>query len=265
MNDKKVIIVTGASRGIGREAAALFLEKGNIVYCLSRTCCDLEGINSVICDVTDSARLKEAIDGVYQKEKRIDVLVNNAGGGISGSVEKTIIGDARKLFELNFFSYFEAIKYTVPYMRSGKNGKIVNIGSVAGTLHFPFQAFYSATKAAVEALSNSLRGELAPFNIKVTAVLPGDTRTSFTDAREKGFENNDPDYGGRISRSIQKMEEGERSGMPPRKVAQKIYKAACSKNPRPAYIVGLSYNFFVFLNKVLPKRFVQFVINSMYA
>ena len=277
MNEKNVVVITGASKGIGYAAAALFLEKGYVVYGLSRSGCNLEGVKSTICDVTDSARLKEAIDTIFNAEKRIDVLVNNAGGGISGAVEKTVPADARRLFELNFFAYFEAVKYTVPNMRrnvlsleSGRahtrqSCKIINIGSVAGALHVPFQAFYSASKAAVEALSNCLRGELAPFNIKVSTVMPGDTRTAFTDAREKDFDENDADYGGRISRSIKLMEKDERGGMSPKKVARKIYKAARCKNPKPVYTVGFTYSFFVMLNKVLPKRLVQFILNMMYA
>jgi short-subunit dehydrogenase len=265
MDDKKVIIVTGASRGIGYAASALFLEKGYIVYALSRSGCKLEGVNSIICDMTDELSLKKNIDGIFEAEKRIDVLVNNAGIGISGAVEKTVPADARRLFELNFFAQFEAIKYVLPYMRSQKSGKIINIGSVAGVLHVPFQAFYSASKAALEALSNCLRGELTPFGIKITTIMPGDTSTGFTDAREKKFEENDPDYGPRISRSIKQMEEDERKGVHPRKVAKKIFKAVRCKNPKPAYTVGFNYNFFILLNKILPKQFVQFVLNAMYA
>jgi len=265
MIDSKVVIVTGASRGIGRAAAALFQEKGYVVYALSRTVCDIPGVNSVICNITDSKRLKDAIDGIFATEKRIDILINNAGGGISGAVEKTVPADARRLFELNFFAHFEAIQYVIPYMRNGKGGKIINIGSVAGSMHIPFQAFYSATKAAIESLTNCLRGELAPFGIKVTTVMPGDTRTGFTEAREKDFTENDPDYGSRIYRSVTLMEKDEQGGMSPDAVAEKIYKAACSKNPKPAYIVGFKYNFFMLLNKLLPKRFIQFVLNMMYA
>jgi short-subunit dehydrogenase len=136
---------------------------------------------------------------------------------------------------------------------------------VAGALHVPFQAFYSASKAAVEALSNCLRGELAPFGIRITTIMPGDTRTGFTDAREKDFEENDPDYGPRIYRSIKLMEEDERSGMSPKKAAQVLYRALRSKNPKPAYIVGFKYTFFVLLTRVLPKRLVQFIINGIYA
>jgi len=265
MNDKKVIIVTGASRGIGYAAADLFQKRGYIVYALSRSSCDIKGVNSVTCDITNGERLKEAIDGIFQAEKRIDVLVNNAGTGISGAVEKTVTADARKLLEINFFAHFEAIKCVIPYMRSAKSGKIINIGSVAGVLHVPFQAFYSASKAAIEALSNCLRGELEPFGIKVATVMPGDTNTGFTDAREKDFKSDDPDYGSRIYRSIKLMEEDERSGMSPQSAAEVIYKAVHRKNPQPVYTVGFKYNFFILLNKVLPKSLVQFVLNAMYA
>ena len=293
MDNKKVVIVTGASRGIGRATAKLFLEKGCIVYALARSGCDLSGVNSVVCDVTDGTQLKNAIDGIAEAEKHIDILINNAGSGISGAVEKTVPADARRLFELNFFAPFEAIKYTIPYMRGSKGGrginaggrginaggkginaggrgiyaggKIINIGSIAGAMHIPFQTFYSASKAALEALTNSLRGELAPFGIKLTTIMPGDTRTNFTDAREKDFEKEDPDYGRRIYNSIKLMEEDERNGIPPETVAQKIYRAACVKNPKPAYIVGFKYNFFAFLNRALPKRLVQWVLNLMYA
>ena len=142
---------------------------------------------------------------------------------------------------------------------------IINVGSVAGELHVPFQAFYSASKAAVEALSNCLRGELKPFNIKVTAILPGDTQTGFTDARQKNFDDDDADYGSRIKRSIEIMEKDERGGMPPRKTAQVIYKASLRKNPRPLYAAGLKYGVFLLLGRIFPKSFVQAILNMLYA
>jgi len=265
MKDSKIIIITGASRGIGYTTTEFLRDRGYIVYAISRSGCNIEKVNSIICDITDENRLKEVINNIFTAEKRIDVLINNAGGGISGSVEKTSTFDARKLFDLNFFAGFNAIKYVTPFMREQKSGKIINIGSVAGSMHIPFQAFYSATKAAVEALSNCLRGELSPFGIKVTTIMPGDTRTGFTDAREKAYEENDPDYGTRIYNSIKMMEHDEQNGMSPKSVAKLIYKAIRVKNPKPAYVVGFKYNFFMFLNKALPKRFVQFALNSMYA
>ena len=264
MKEKKVVIVTGASRGIGLAASRLFCEKGCTVYALSRSAGDTAGVKSVVCDVTDSAKLKEVIDGIFDAEKRIDILINNAGAGISGAVEKTTLEDVKALFDLNFFAMFEAVKYTAPYMRRQGGGKIINTGSVAGMIHIPFQAFYSATKAAVEALSNCLRGELAPFNIKVATVMPGDTRTNFTDARKKDFEKDDPDYGSRISHSIEIMEKDERGGMPPEKTAKVIYKAASSVSPKPLYTVGFMYKAVLVLDRLLPKRPVQYIINSIY-
>ena len=265
MNDRKVVIITGASRGIGYAAARLFLDNGYVVYAFSRSGCNLKGVNSVVCDITQGAKLKESIDDVFNKEKRIDVLVNNAGGGISGAVEKTGPAEARDLFELNFFAVFEAVKYTVPYMRAAGGGVIINVGSVAGELHVPFQAFYSASKAAVEALSNCLRGELEPFNIRVATILPGDTQTGFTDARQKNFEAGDADYGSRIERSIGIMERDERGGMSPQKTAKVIYKASLRKSPRPLYAVGFKYGFFLLLGRIFPKSFVLWILNSMYA
>jgi len=265
MKDKQVVIITGASKGIGAAAARLFSEKGYTVYALSRNAGDCSNVKYLKCDVTDSVKLKKTIDDIFQTEKRIDILVNNAGGGISGSAEKTDTTDAKRLFDLNFFALFEAAKYTVPHMRACGGGKIINIGSVAGAMHVPFQAFYSASKAAVEALSNCLRGELEPFNIRVTTIMPGDTSTNFTDAREKKYEKDDPDYGLRISRSIEMMEKDERGGMPPLAVAKVIYKACCSKNPKPNYAVGFKYKFFLLLSRLLPKRAVQFILNKLYA
>jgi len=265
MNKNRIIVITGASRGIGLATAKLFIEKGYKVYSISRNNCGITGVNSILCDITDTGKLKEAIENIYNTEKRIDILINNAGGGISGSTEKTDLSDAKRLFDLNFFAAFEVIKYIVPYMRLQKSGKIINVGSVAGTLHIPFQAFYSASKAAIEALSNCLRGELAPFGIKVTTIMPGDTQTGFTDAREKSFEKDDADYGRRIYKSISLMEKDEKNGMPPIKVAKVIYKAAKSKNPKPAYVAGFAYNLLILLNKILPKRLVQFIIGKLYA
>jgi short-subunit dehydrogenase len=263
--EKKVVIITGASKGIGLVTAKVFIEKGYIVYGISRIPCEIQEVHSILCDITNSIMLKDAITKIFEKEQRIDILINNAGFGISGSIEKTELKDVHKLFELNFYAVFETIKYVIPYMRKIGGGKIINIGSAAGSLHIPFQAFYSASKAAVEALSNCLRGELSPFNITVVTILPGDTATNFTDVREKKYEESDPDYGKRIFNSIAMMEKDERNGMSPEIVANVIYKAARKKNPRPLWTVGFQYKVFLFLGKLLPKRIVLFIINQLYA
>jgi short-subunit dehydrogenase len=262
--EKKVAVITGGSSGIGYYTALYLLKRDFNVYVLSRGGVVEAGLNSINCDVTDFARLKEVVDYIVEKEGGIDVFVNNAGFGISGAVEKTPIEDAKKLFELNFFAAFEAIKCVTPYMRAQGGGKIISIGSVAGALHLPFQSFYSASKAALGALSNALRNELKPFKIRLTTILPGDTKTGFTAARKKDFLADDEYYKDRIKKSIGQMEHDESRGVHPDKVAKTIYKAICKKNPKPSYTVGIKYKLFMLADKLLPKRLVQYIIGKIY-
>ena len=121
---------------------------------------------------------------------------------------------------------------------------------------------YSVTKAGVLAFSNGLRNELRPLDIKVTSILPGDTKTGFTASREKSVDNGR--YGDHISKSVSKMEKDESSGVPAYKVAKKIYKVSKKKNPNTYYAVGLSYRFLVFLSRILPKRLVNWIIFKIY-
>jgi short-subunit dehydrogenase len=263
--EKKIVVITGASKGIGYATVGIFLKNGYIVYGLSRGGCDLHGVHSVACDITDTLLLREAIEDIIAQEGHIDILINNAGAGISGAIEKTSTEEAKWLFNLNFFAPFEAVKTVVPHMRAKGKGKIICVGSVAGALHIPFQAIYSASKAALEALSNALRGELKPFGIKVSTILPGDTYTNFTAARQRNFAEDDINYGLRISRSIKRMEKDERNGMTTEKVAHIIYKVTKKKNPRPIYTAGAKYRLFMFLGKIFPKRWIQSVIDKIYA
>jgi short-subunit dehydrogenase len=261
---KKIAVITGGSSGIGYYTALYLLKKGFSVYALSRSGIIEAGLNSINCDVTDFVRLKEVIDYIAEKEGGIDILINNAGFGISGAAEKTPIEDVKKLFELNFFAAFEAIKCVTPHMRAHGGGKIINTGSVAGVLHLPFQSFYSASKAALGALSNALRNELKPFKIRLATILPGDTKTGFTAARKKDFLAEDEYYKNRIKKSIEQMEHDESRGTHPNKVAKTIYKAIRKKNPKPNYTVGIKYKLFVLADKLLPKRLVQYIIGKIY-
>lgn len=181
MSDKlknKVVVITGASSGIGRAAAELFEERGATVVCLARrTVPDFYCIST---DVADECAVFSAVKEIEERFGRIDILVNNAGMGISGAVEDTSAEDAHAIFEVNFFGAFNMIRAAVPLMRRGGGGTIINVSSAAAELSIPFQSFYSATKAALSSLGEALRNEVRPFNIKVTAVLPGDVKTDFT-------------------------------------------------------------------------------------
>lgn len=256
----KVVLITGASSGIGLATAKLFAREGAVAICLARRC--VTGLECVPADVTDEAAVNAAVERVIKKYGRIDVLVNNAGMGISGAVEDTALADVKGIFDVNFFGALCAIKAVLPAMRA-TGGSIINVSSVAAELSIPFQSFYSATKAALSSLSDALRSEVAPFGIAVTCVLPGDVKTDFTSSRKKNGLNS-PAYGQRVARAVASMERDEEHGMPPEAVARRIVRLACRRRPPATVAVGGKYKLFLLLNRLLPKRLVRFVVGKMY-
>lgn len=256
----KIVVITGASSGIGAAAAELFRREGAVVVCLARR--TVQGIECISTDVADETAVRAAVAHIIEEHGKIDVLVNNAGMGISGAVEDTAIADARALFDVNFFGALNVVKAALPAMRA-EGGSIINVSSVAAELSIPFQSFYSAAKAALSALSDALRNEVAPFGVKVTCVLPGDVHTGFTSSRKKNAENN-PAYGQRVARAVAAMERDEERGMPPEAVARRIVRLACRRHPPVAVAVGGKYKLFLFLNRLLPKRLVRFIVGKMY-
>lgn len=258
---KRIVIITGASAGIGNATAKYFAEKGDKVYSFARR--KAEGFDSVEVDVTNFDAVKRAVDYVVEKEGRIDVVVNNAGYGISGSIEDTPVESMKRLFDVNFFGATYVAQAVIPQMRKQKSGVIINVSSVAAPLSIPFQGFYSASKAALSSLTESLRIEVAPFNIKVTSILPGDVKTDFTAMRKKNEEDN-PVYGERISRSVAQMEKDEQNGMPPIVIAKGVYSLSKKKNPPVYKVGGKKYAILVALSKILPKRLVIFILSKLY-
>lgn len=256
----KVVVITGATSGIGTAAAELFRARGARVVCVARRKSPV--FDSVCADVTDAEQVTRAFGEILEKYGRIDVLVNNAGGGISGSAEDTAPEDAERLFALNFFGALNTVRAVLPHMRSQGGGTIVNISSVAAEFAIPFQSFYSASKAALSSLTAALRNEAAPFGVKVSAVLPGDVKTNFTAARRKFASN--PAYGDHAERAVAAMERDERGGMPPEKVAKAIVAVAQRKNPPVKKTVGFKYKLFVALARILPSRLVSYILGKMY-
>jgi short-subunit dehydrogenase len=259
----ETVVITGASAGIGRAAAELFIQKGCSVYNISRSPSSVEGIRNIQADVSDKNAVADSIKRIFGEEGKIDVLINCAGFGISGAIENA--GErAEKLFAVNFFGAAYAAQAVIPYMRAAENnGIIINIGSVAGKLPIPFQAYYSASKAALSSFTSALKGEVKPFGIRVSSVLPGDVKTEFTARREKS--DDDPSYGGRGKKSVEKMERDEQNGRSPASVAKKIYALSRKKNPPTYTIDGKSYALIVFLSKILPERLIFYIIGKMYA
>lgn len=259
----KTAVITGGSSGIGLATCEVFLEKGFEVYELSRKGKDNGNIKHITCDITDENSVISAFNKIIESSGKIDVLVNNAGFGISGAAEFTTLEQAKKQFEVNFFGTVACTNEAVKYMRQS-GGTIVNVSSLAAPLSIPFQAFYSASKSAVNSLTLAMANELRPFGIKVCAVMPGDVKTGFTAAREKNT-NGDEVYRGVLQKSVSTMEHDEQNGMSPKAIADKIYRLATSKNPKPLSTVGLQYKFLVSLAKILPTRIVNTIIGMIYA
>ena len=260
----KTAIVTGASSGIGRAVAAQLVKNGCQVYGFSRRAFSSEGVTCISCDITDEAVVTAAVDQVISESHRIDILVLCAGMGISGAVEFTDERDSRRQIEINLFGTDRVTRAVLPYMRQQKSGNIVIISSVAAAAAIPFQTWYSVSKAALNTYSLALANEVRPYGIKVCTVMPGDIRTGFTDARIKHHQG-DEAYGGRIDRSVGRMEKDEREGMSPEKAGQKIVRIALKKNPKPYYSIGFSYSLICVLLKILPARFARFMLYHLYA
>lgn len=260
---KQVVVITGASSGIGLCTGKLFADKGYIVYSLSRSCPPDSRLFHIPTDVSSESSVEHAVEEIIRAEGKIDILINNAGFGISGAAETTLLEDAKKQFDVNFFGMFLCVKHVLPYMRAAGKGRIVNVSSVAAVLPVPYQSFYSCAKSAVNAFTLSVANEVKPFGIQMTAVMPGDIKTGFTGARKKNKNSNEA-YREREERAVSKMEKDEQNGMEPKAVANCIYKAALKKHPKPLYTVGFQYKALVTLAKILPTGFANKIEGNMY-
>ena len=259
-----VAIVTGGSSGIGLAAARALREKGLTVFVISRRPFSEKGLHHLCADVADEQQCRDAVQTVLRRSGDLDLLVNCAGFGISGAVEFTEPADAKKQMEVNFFGTVNMTRAVLGYMRERGNGKIVNISSVAAPAAIPVQAYYSASKAAINAWTAALANEVRPYGVTVTAIQPGDIKTGFTAAREKSTEG-DEAYGGRISRSVAKMEHDEQNGMDPAAAGAYIAKIAMKDHPKPVYTIGFSYKAICVLLKLLPSRLANWLIGKLYA
>ena len=261
----QVVVITGGSSGIGRATAALFARKGWRVYELSRhQRAQTEGVTHIDCDVTDEAQCRAAIDAVLRQENCIDVLISNAGYGISGPVEFTATADAKAMFDVNFFGALNITKAVLPQMRTQHSGRILYTSSVAAPLSVPFQSMYSASKAALNDMALALQNEVRPFGIRVGVLMPGDVRTGFTDARQKNTSSQENQVYERSKKAVEAMEKDERNGMSPEQMARLFYRMA-TRRYLPAFTVGGGlYRFFCLLDKLLPKTLVNRIEGAMY-
>ena len=261
---KKVCVITGGTSGIGKCTAEAMMQKGYTVFELSRREQGLAGMFHIPTDVTNPDACQRAIDEIVSQAGQIDVMINNAGFGISGAIEFTPAEQAKRQLDVNFFGMVNMNHAIIPVMRRQGFGRIVNLSSVAGAIPIPFQAFYSASKAAINSYTMALANEIKPFGVTVCCVQPGDIRTGFTAARQKIVVGDDV-YGGRISRSVAGMEKDEQTGMAPEKAGAFICHVATRKGVRPVNTIGLSYKFFCVLQKLLPAKTLNWLVGMVYA
>ena len=267
MTTPKIILVTGASQGIGRACADLLHEQSRIVYGACRMPARVTAPWKVIeIDVTKDDSVARCVAQVIAEQGRIDVLVNNAGVVLAGAVEDTSLEEAQSQFDTNFFGALRLIRAVLPTMRVQKSGLIVNVSSLAGLLGMPFQGLYSASKFALEGLTESLRPEVAPFGIEVVLVEPGDIATSVVENRRRARASGPGSvYREDFDRVMALCEKEEKAGAAPDVVARRIAAIIDTSRPAVRYTSGaLSQRFLVALKPYVPSRLLEAGLMKFY-
>ncbi len=238
---RPVVLVTGASSGIGAETAAHLVRAGFHVFGTSRRPQSDDGdIEWVAMDVCDDASVDAGVAAVLERAGRIDALVCNAGIGIFGSVEDVTIEDAKAQFETNFFGVLRVLRAALPTMRTGGGGRILLVGSLAGRAPIPFQSHYSASKAAIDALAGSLANEVGSLGIHVALIEPGNINTPFNEAMAWSTSPEDSAYKEALDICEASIRAQLPKAPPPADVARCIVEALTTTRPRVRYPVGES-------------------------
>ncbi len=269
----KVIFITGASSGIGREAAILLARRGHTVYAGARRVDRMEdlsqhGITPLAMDVSKGEDNERTVRRIIDAEGRIEVLINNAGFGLYGTVEDIPLEDARYQFEVNLFGLAHLTQLVLPHMRARRSGRIVNVSSMGGRIFTPLGAWYHATKHALEGWSDCLRVETAPFNIQVVVIQPGAIRTEFGDVMGAGLRkySRDTAYRAQVDsflRLMDSLEPGNR-GTRPEVLAKVFVKAAMARKPRRRYVSGSMARPVMFLRKWFGDGLYEFMLRRMF-
>jgi short-subunit dehydrogenase len=264
----KVILVTGASSGIGLACATALQANGHTVYGSSRNLSRIKSVSfkPIELDVTDDTSVKTAIDKIIKAEGKIDVLINNAGNGVTGPAYAMPVEYAKKQFEVNFFGVVRVSSAVLPKMIEAKRGLVINIGSLAGLFGLPYQGLYSASKYAIGGYSQSLRMELRNTGVKVTILNPGDFKTDFTQSREKvPFPLKNEKLEKEFNTAVASMEKDESIGANPNVIGKKVCQIVESSSPKHRYLVGaLGQTIAVTLKSILPNGLFEKLMNDHY-
>ncbi|MCF6280076.1 MAG: SDR family oxidoreductase [Flavobacteriaceae bacterium] len=263
----KIVLITGGSSGIGKSVGEFLTNKGYTVYGTSRNPKKIENypFKLIALDVNDIDTISTAIATVISSEGKIDVLINNAGMGITGSIEDTPTDEMRKIFDTNFFGAIDVMKAVLPQMRKQKSGLIINITSIAGYMGLPFRGIYSATKGALELVTEATSMEVKNFGIKVVTVAPGDFATNIASGRYHTPVFKDSAYKETYQQNLDLMDSHVSGGQNPIEMGEEIYKIIESNNPKIHYKVGdFMQKFSIVLKRILPDRMYEKLLMNHY-
>jgi short-subunit dehydrogenase len=263
----KVVLITGGSSGIGKSVGEFLTQKGFIVYGTSRDASKIQNhpFKLVSLDVNNIETISLAVNKIIENERRLDILINNAGMGITGPIEETPTKEMRNVFDTNFFGPIDVIKAVLPQMRAQKSGLIINVTSIAGYMGLPYRGIYSATKGALEIVTEAIRMEVKNFGIEVTNVAPGDFATNIASGRYHTpvFENSP--YKNTYQSNLDLMDAHVDSGSDPFDMAIAIYKIIQTKKPKVHYKVGdFMQKFSIVLKKILPDTIYEKLLMNHY-
>lgn len=259
----KVVLITGASAGIGRASADLLHAAGWTVVGASRRGTSSGGWQPLTMDVDDDESTSRGVAGVIREHGHLDAVVASAGWGLAGAVELTPIDQAKAQVETNFWGVVRVVQAALPAMREQRGGRLVLVSSIGGLIALPFQAFYSASKYALEGYAEGLAYEVAPFGIHVTLVEPGNIRTDFTASRQTIGEDPSGEYADAARKAITLMEEDEAKGAPPESAAAVIQRALEARRPRRRVSVGkLGERIGIPAKRLLPHRLFEAAAGS---
>lgn len=271
--ETKVVLITGASTGIGLSAAVQMMEKGMIVYAASRHGGENQQAKSgdgkiinVKLDVNSEEQIGLVLEKILKENNRLDAVVSNAGNGIAGSIEDTSSDEVKYQFETNFFGAVKVITACIPVFRKQGYGRIIATSSVAAIVPIPFQAFYSAGKSALLVFMQALALELKPFGIQCCSILPGDTKTDFTSARKYTVASQSVNsaYILKMKKSVGKMEKDEQNGVEASSVARKIVSQLTKKKMKVSVVPGIDYKIICFLFNRFPAALRLWVVGKIY-
>ncbi|MDR3327388.1 MAG: SDR family oxidoreductase [Prevotellaceae bacterium] len=265
--DKKVILITGATSGLGKAIAEQLLQDGHIVYGTSRN--KMESTNSLKMlqmDITQRESIRNAISAIFTAESRIDVVINNAGMGIGGAAELATEQEIDLQMQANFYSVVNVCSEVLPIFRFARNGLIINVSSIGGVFALPYQGLYSASKFAVEGYSEALSLETKQFGIRVVVLEPGDFNTGFTKNRVISQATINSEYSQSFHKVLKNIEKDETNGGKPQYLAKKTSKIINKKHPKFRYIITPSVvqKMSIFASCILSGRAFQWIIRLFY-